>query len=278
MDKPMAFGYFGAKPHDVRTSVSAFADDGCFVVCIRHECWNAALRSQRLGKPLAVRQKLTEWVAGETGRTELRQHLERAHREGSIVRTVEACVSNPHTPDCAADSPSVYNYHPVEPFVLGTVTRLAGDDVELTIEKVHGGNTSYREAFGAFDATPAHSRKSPCAWTDNGQLVLCLWDHWLSGTPDSSTYKFSGAPRAWFAAEGADEVLRQTLRTAFETGSTVRLVTAHSWAPPDSGRHRTVQGIEVVRRFEAWPTYAGRVTAMRDGHVDIVFTRMEGSS
>ena len=71
-------------------------------------------------------------VIGKAGAKahELREHLARAHRNGSIVRAVEAHVTNPHAADRAADSPFVYNYHPVEPFVLGTVTRLAGDDVE----------------------------------------------------------------------------------------------------------------------------------------------------
>jgi hypothetical protein len=273
MNKLMAFGRLNARPRDGRTSVSAIADDGVLVVALRSECWKQALQGSQPGEPVVVRQKLTEWAEAETGRVELREDLERAAREQLLVRAALAYVTASEASGRAADSSAVFNFSTKERH-LGTVTHLEGDDVEIAFEEVKGGNAAYREAFAAFGAIPMHSRKAPCAQNADGQLIVCFWDHWLSGAPGSRVLSFTGELRAWFPVEGADERLRQALRKAFETGSTIRLVVAQAWASPQSHAPRTVQGFDVVRRFEPCVSYMGHVMAMRERQADIVFTRM----
>ena len=124
-----AFARLGAKPKNIRTSVSAFAEDGTLVLSL----WEHYFERSADGV-LPYVDRLSRWP-GSPGNTLLGQHLREAHERNAQVRAIVAHTRNRAVVDAGEDASKIKKeFHILEGFT-GEIVEFDGDNVVIHFKR-----------------------------------------------------------------------------------------------------------------------------------------------
>lgn len=129
------------------------------------------------------------------------------------------------------------------------------------------------EAFAKYNAQLRNAQWSVSAWTDDGSLVVSMWEHHRrKGTP-VGTLVFEGSVNRW-KGPGNNE-FRENIDRAFSTEAPVRLVIVRTEevAKVEAGEDAS----KLKKDFFIKPEVIGRVTEWDHDRYAISFIRASAS-
>ena len=130
-----AFARYGARLTNQNWSVSAFAPDGSLVISL----WEPRLKKGQ-GDPtnsLVFEDKVSQWMDGTSGKSEVLEHLRRAHEQRAKVHLV---IAHPAKEDVEKvgtirDERKIRKDYSDRQDLLGFVDRFDGDAVRIVFRR-----------------------------------------------------------------------------------------------------------------------------------------------